>query len=375
MAALEAVLTMRQPVRLAFVLPHLRPGGAEMAVVNWLGALPREEFAPVLLLKRAEGSLLARVPSDVPVVEVGGRRAADFAWRLRKALDAQQVDLAYSATSAANLALTATSFLPGRKVRLFVSEHTTPRAYADEAKWPWLRRMLTRQLYARASAVLVPTEAIAADLADSLPQVRVAVVPNPVVDFGAGEPARAKPAFSGERPLSILAAGRLVSAKGFDTMLETAALLRDRGMEFHLTICGEGPLRPDLEAQIERLQIGQFVTLAGYCADLAARMRQSDLFVLSSRREGFGNVIVEAMHEGCPVIASTLPGPLALIRDKQTGLLVEPENPQYFAQAIARLAKDPQLAQKLAAAARAGTRKYDISASAQTLAERFRSRA
>ena len=375
MVTLEGILTQPRPLRLAFVLPHLRPGGAEMAVVNWVGALPREDFEPVLLLKRAEGSLLSRVPEDVKVVEVGGRRAADFAWRLHKALNEHQIDVAYSATSATNLALTATSFLPGRKIRLFVSEHTTPRAYADEAKWPWLRRMLTRRLYARASTVLVPTKAIAADLENTVPHVPVAVVPNPVVDFGEGEPDRANSGSRADRPLSILAAGRLVSAKGYDVLLDAAAMLRDLGIEFHLTVCGEGPLRADLEARVERLQLRTRVTLAGYCADLAGRMRQSDVFVLSSRREGFGNVIVEAMHEGCPVIATTLPGPLALIRDKQTGLLVEPDNPQYLAQAIAHLAKDPQLAGKLAAAARAGTRKYDISASALTLAERFRSRA
>ncbi|WP_156841926.1 glycosyltransferase [Novosphingobium aquimarinum] len=364
---------MPTPLKVAFVLPHLRPGGAEMAVLNWLSALPRDEFAPVLLLKRLEGALLSRVPADVPVIAVGGRRAAGFAWRLQKALNAQQVDLAYSATSAANLALAVTGLLPGRKARLFISEHTTPAAFTQEAKWPWLRRLLTRHLYPRATAALVPTDAIAADLAAMVPHIPVHVVPNPVVAFRPEEPDRPHTAQTGGRPFTILAAGRLVSAKGFDVLLDAAARLRDLGHDIRLTICGEGPLRAELEAQAESLRIRPFTTFAGYCADLPSRMRRSDAFVLSSRREGFGNVIVEAMHEGCPVIAANLPGPAALIWDKRTGLLVEPEDPQYFAEAIASLVNDPQLARRLAVAGRDGTRKYDIGASARILAERFRS--
>ena len=358
---------MQQPQTLAFVLPHLRPGGAEMAVVRWLSVLDRGQFTPIVFLKRREGALLDRLPADVAAIEIGGRRAAGFALRLRRALDRYGVDIAYSATSAANLSLTSASLLPGRAVRIFVSEHTTPEAFASEAKWPLARRILTRHLYRRSVAALSPTSEICAALGRTVPGLKTGVVPNPVVDQSALE-ARGTRTFRDGEPCKILAAGRLVPAKGFDLLVEVAAMLKERSVPFRLTICGEGPLRSSLEAHIAAKGLENTITLAGYCADLEQKMCEADLFVLSSRREGFGNVIVEAMAAGCPVVSVTLPGPAALIRDGETGLLVEPGNPAYLADAIQRLAGDPQLATKLADAAQKQTQPYDIAASAEILA-------
>ena len=357
---------------LAFVLPHLRPGGAEVAVVNWLGAIDRTAFAPLVLLKRRDGALLDRVPRDVPVIEVGGARAPAFTLRLRRALDRHCVDIAYSATSAANLALAATSLLPGRPVRRFLSEHTSPDAYAAEAKWAVLRRGITRYLYPKAERILVPTQAIADTLSSNHPGLSVCVVPNPVVNLS-DTSVWHRPADHDATFFHVLAAGRLVPAKGFDLLIEAAGLLRDRGVNVRMTICGEGPLRAQLQATIDRLGLQALVTLAGYCGDLPARMRDADAFVLSSRREGFGNVIVEAMAQRLPVIATRLPGPSALIRDGSTGLLVAPENPSYLADAIARLAASPAEAKRLAKAAVSGIDRYDIAASARILSARLRS--
>jgi glycosyltransferase involved in cell wall biosynthesis len=234
------------PIRLAFVLPHLRPGGAERVVLNLLRALDRGAFAPHLFLARDEGAFLDLVPRDVVRIDLGGRRARQLPRRLAAALEAHRIDAAYSATAAINLALVASRLWGARGTRRIVSEHTTPASALAEAGHARLRRLLMRHLYPRADRVAVPTEAIGEELRQVLgrPRLRTVVLPNPVVEAIA-EPHAPLPR---PRPLMI-SAGRLVEAKGYDLLIDAAGLLAARGVEFDLHIlararskapCGSG---------------------------------------------------------------------------------------------------------------------------------------
>ena len=354
-------------IRVGFVLPHLRPGGAERCVVNWLRALDRERFAPTLFLKRVEGDFLGLLPADVTPVALGGARAALLPLAIGRALAEHRIDVAYSATNAVNLALMAAR----TGARRVVSEHTPPEAYLAEAKLPALRRMAMRRFYPRADAVAVPTEAIGGELERVLGVgLRTVTIPNPIVEpcaspAKAGAQLRRSPQPGpglrrGGAKFRILAAGRLVPAKGFDTLIDALALL---GSPFEADIHGDGPLQGELQSRIDAAGLTDRVRLRGY-ADLAPAMMRADLFVLSSRREGFGNVIVEAMAAGLPVLATRTPGPGALIDDGVTGWLVPPEDPHALAAAIARLAADPQRG-RIVAAARAVADRYTVSASTQ----------
>jgi glycosyltransferase involved in cell wall biosynthesis len=356
-------------IRLGFVLPHLRPGGAERCVVNWLRALDRARFTPFLFLKRVEGAFLDLLPADVTPVPLGGARAALLPAAIGRALAEHGIDVAYSATNAVNLALMAAR----TSARRIVSEHTSPEGYLAEAKLRALRRLAMRRYYPRADAVAVPTEAIGSELRRALAvPLTTEVIANPVVESAsaanAGAQSRAASFLDpgvrrGVARFRILAAGRLVPAKGFDTLIEALAMLGDLVFEAH--IHGDGPLDAELRARIAAGGLAGRVHLHGY-ADLAAAMAEADLFVLSSRREGFGNVVVEAMAAGLPVLATRTPGPAALIDDGVTGWLVPPENPHALAVAIARLARDPDRG-RVVAPARAVAMRYTVAASTAAL--------
>ncbi len=353
--------------RIAFLLPHLRPGGAERAVLNWCKALDRGRFTPVLMLKRAEGAFLGELPDDVPVVDLGGARAARLPGRITPMLRGHGVDIAYSATSAMNLALCAAA--RGLRTKIVISEHTSPHAYLAQAKWPLLRRAAMRRLLPRADALFVPTEAIGAELTGIVRKLPPAtVIPNPVVDRAAF---RAPSERSPNAPLRIVSAGRLVPAKAFDVLIHACALLRDRGLSFVLTIHGEGPEEPRLQQQIEALGLGNQVRLAGHAADLLPRLAETNLFVLASRREGFGNVLVEAMAAGTPVLAAASDGPRGLIEDGRTGRLVPVDDAAALAAAIMEIAAAPDAASTWAVAAQETAARYDITASAKALADAF----
>jgi glycosyltransferase involved in cell wall biosynthesis len=334
------------PRRVAFLLPHFRTGGAERVVLHWIEALDRTRWTPTLLLGRVEGDLLAHLPTDVPVAAIGGGRALTRPLRIARALAAHHVDIAYSATSAMNLALLAA---PTRVPRI-TSEHTPPDAFRRESKWPLLRRTATRLLTRRAAAVAVPTAAIGA----SVRGVPVAVIRNPVLRDA---PPPLAPKEQGTR---LIAAGRLVQAKGFDTLLDAAALLEQR---FTLTIYGGGPLHGALSGRIERLGLQDHVMLAGQTDALADRLAEADLLVSSSRREGFGNVLIEAMAVGTPVLATRAGGPETFIDHGRNGFLTAPNDPAALAEAIRTLLVDSARRQSVRVAARETAAHYTATAS------------
>lgn len=346
-----------QPCRVAFLLPHFRAGGAERVVLNWIGALDRSRFTPLLFLTRIEGDFLAGLPGDVEPIALGGGRALRLPRRIAAALATHQIDVAYSATNAMNLALLAA---PARRVARIVSEHTPPRAYLAEAKLPLLRRAAMRHFYPRAAAIAVPTERIAAEIADVIARpVNTVTLPNPVIATVAPTVDRAVTT----APAQLVSAGRLVPAKGFDTLIDACAILAANGTAFHLRIFGDGPLHAQLAQQIAAAALGDHVTLAGHSDRLADEIVAADLFVLASRREGFGNVIIEAMAGGTPVLATRSGGPEAIITDGENGFLVQSENPSAMATRIATLIGDPQHRRSVCPAATETARGYDITSS------------
>jgi glycosyltransferase involved in cell wall biosynthesis len=124
-------------------------------------------------------------------------------------------------------------------------------------------------------------------------------------------------------------------------------------------IIGEGPERERLTRMIAELQLTDYVTLFGKLppAEVSARYSQASLLVMPScvrhnDRDGIPNVLIEAMAKGIPVVSTRVSGIPELVRDDQTGLLVEPDDPEALAKAIARLLTDHTLAERLAQAGR-----------------------
>lgn len=348
-----------EPVRVGFLLPHFRPGGAERVVLNWIGALDRSRFQPVLFLGTVDGAFLAELPADVEPIAIGRGRALLRPWRIARLLKAHRIGIAYSATNAMNLALLRA---PTRSVRKIVSEHTMPGAYLATAKWRRFRQWQMRTLYPRADAVAVPTDAIGAALQTVIARpLALHTLPNPVVKGSNGD--NAEHAATGH----IVSAGRLVPEKGYDILIDAFARVHAEHPAATLTIYGDGPLRADLQARIDRRGLARRVTLAGHVADLGPPLAQADLFVLASRREGFGNVLVEAMAAGTPVIATRCGGPDSFIRHGDNGWLVPSEDPQALAAQIADLLGDPARLRSTVASARRTACDYDIAGSTKSL--------
>jgi glycogen(starch) synthase len=193
------------------------------------------------------------------------------------------------------------------------------------------------------------------------------VVPNGVETAGDGGPPRPLPL-----PFDrfVLGLGRIVAKKGFDLLVDAFARLAPRRPGLGLVLAGDGPARAGLAAQAARLGIADRVHLPGRLdrAEVAWAMGTADVFVLPSRVEPFGIVVLEALRAGRPVVASARGGAKEIVRHEQEALLADPLDVAQLAGAIGRLLDDRDLARRLAAAGRERVGRFDWS----TVADGYR---
>jgi glycosyltransferase involved in cell wall biosynthesis len=209
-----------------------------------------------------------------------------------------------------------------------------------------------RRRYHALDALAVLTEADLADYGALLAGTTVVRIPNSV-PHPPGPPAALDAKV-------VAAAGRLTRQKGFDLLLRAWVAVHARHPDWSLRIYGGGEQRAALDQLVAELGLGDTVTLEGPSRDLDAALRGASLFALSSRFEGFGMVILEAMACGLPVVSFDCPrGPSDLVTPGRDGVLVPPEDVDALAAAIGDLLADPETRRAYATAALATARAYE----------------
>jgi glycosyltransferase involved in cell wall biosynthesis len=202
---------------------------------------------------------------------------------------------------------------------------------------------------------------VSADIAEhvrrlGIPEERCVVLPNAVdlevfrrLHPAAESPIRAR--FGVPRTRLVLGAvGRLSPEKGFDVLVRAAAKLLEEDIDCEVWIAGEGPEESALRALIDTLRLGDRVRLLGFWSNPVELYQALDGLVLSSRREGLPNVVLEALAAQVPIVATRVPGLLGLLSEGQTGLLVPIDNVGGLTSALRRLLTDANLRAELARA-------------------------
>lgn len=197
-----------------------------------------------------------------------------------------------------------------------------------------------RSVYRYATGIIVLSKAGRRELLDELgmKDVPIHVIPNAVITNQMRQRAQEHPEHPWlDRNRSfrvVLAVGRLHRQKGFDVLIEAFEHLEVAG-EVRLVILGEGPARKELEALIDARCLRDRVALPGFHNNPYACMSRSDLFVLSSRWEGFPNVLAEAVALGVPVVSTDCPtGPAEILGNEETGRLVPVDDSDRLREAI-----------------------------------------
>jgi len=368
-------------VRLSFVLPSLHGGGAERAAVSVINALDSVDFDRELYLFRREGTYLNDVNGGVRIVGGTGATRVGHYSALRRHLRDSAPDIVVSFLS--YFTVFAAVRFAKRGTKFVINQQTPVTAFLSDADYPWRRpvwrqtfELVARRVYPAADAIVATSDGVRTDLVDGfgVSPDRVAVVHNPV-DLGrvaarAREPVDAAMFDGGTRPL-IVAAGRLAEAKNYPLFVSAIAALRDGQVDVDACILGTGGQEGRIREAIRAMHVEDRVHLLGFQENPWKYFKRAAAFVLTSRYEGFGNVLIEAMACGLPVVATDSPGTREIIQSEHNGLLVANHEPAAVAAAIRRVLTDRALAERLSACASDSVCAYDVKMVARQYASLF----
>ena len=345
-------------------------GGAERVVLQLAGAMAERGHRIDLILARTKGRYLDELPPTVRLVELhappailavpglmreprtlaallpamirpGVAQVLGAIPALRRYLLNERPDAILAALDYANFAAIIARRLAGVPVRTIASVHNHMSSAAANAQRPHLRHVvpLARRLYPDADTVVCVSDGVASDLVASagVPPALLTTIYNPVITPRIAELADAPIPHrwlqQDEVPV-ILGVGKLRRQKDFATLIRAFAKVR-KICPAHLIILGEGPERNKLKRLAHELGVADDVDLHGFDPNPYAFMSRASVFVLSSAWEGFGNVLVEAMACGCPVVSTDCPsGPGEILEHGRYGRLVPVGAADALAEAI-----------------------------------------
>lgn len=314
--------------RVAFVLSSLKFGGGERVVLNLASALQARGYAIDILLMSFEGEFLKDAQARYNVVDLGCDRTWKLPARLVEYLRREQPVALISSFWKLNVcACLARCAFP--RVKLAVWEHSPPSRSRNSPTW--LYAITASALYRAATAVIAVSSGVASDVLRITWGLRGRVrtiwnpIPGPVVTSAPSRHARGR---------RIVWVGRLQAPKNPGLMLEAFSLLPP-AEGYSLEFVGDGPLRADLEQRARTLKADDRVRFAGFQQDPYPLIAEADLLVLSSDSEGFGNVLVEALHAGLRAVSTDCgPGVHDILQDGKYGTIVPTNDAASLAAAI-----------------------------------------
>lgn len=322
----------------------LASGGVERQILTLAETLQASGWAITLVLHQFSGAFSPAVPPGVAVVDLASRRTLQDISRLARFLRQARPDVLVSNLDHNNVAALVASRLSGTRTPVIICQHNALSSRYTEGLSrsyryiPSLYRLLSPDI---AAAVCV-SEGLAGEMRRiaHVPPDKVHVIHNGIVDaqfFSRCNAAVRHPWFDDPAGPVFVTAGRLVALKDHETLLRALAMHRQH-QPSRLLILGDGPLRNALEERSRALGLGDAVQFLGFQDNPLPWFRRADAFVLSSRSEGFGNVLVEALGCGTPVISTDCEhGPSEILANGRYGLLVPTQAPDALAKAMDRV--------------------------------------
>ncbi len=279
-------------------------------------------------------------------------------FQLRKAIRSTNAEIVLSFITVTNILVVCACVGLGKRV--IVSERSDPASTPLPLIWKKLRPWA----YRRCRNVVFQTENAARQLVLEIEKTSVNVIHNPI----SPEYLHPQTMDSAIKSLdridwdhTIIAVGRLVQEKGYDLLVTAFSRISKEWPDWHLVILGDGPSRRDLECQIAQLKLASKVYLPGIVSNTAPLLARAQLFVLSSRFEGFPNALLEAMACAVAVVSFDCPsGPADIIRDGENGRLVQNGNIDELARVMSALLASPAERCRLGQAAMQSLSNYNL---------------
>lgn len=328
--------------QILFLIPSLRGGGAERVIVTLLRHLDRAKFRLALAVVDSRGAAYREdVPEDVEFIDLRCSRVRYALPKIIRLIWQRRPAVVFSTLGHLNLALAMIRPLLPNGVRYVARESSIVSEILHQYWKPEWWRWAYRRFYQRFDTVVCQSQAMYDDLVKNLafPPMKAVVIHNPMdlerirqlaqepLETGFGK------RWNGDTRIHLVTAGRLSPEKGFDLLIEALALCSNPRL--HLTLLGKGPLQKELEQLGQAKGVLDQVRFVGFQKNPYPFFARADAFVLSSRFEGFPNVVLEALACGTPVIATPAPGGVREILEGIEGcVLAESVTAEALAKAI-----------------------------------------
>jgi glycosyltransferase involved in cell wall biosynthesis len=331
--------------RIVIFLPDLRGGGAECLHVNLANDWVKRRYKVTFVLMQKRGELLALLPREVSIIELGTNKIRGSLKPLILYLRTHRPNVLLTAMWPLTIIAIAAHRLAGKPGRIIISDHA-PLSLLPETQG-WFKHLLLRisigLVYPLADKFVAVSSGVADDLSHlgRIDRQRIKVIYNPAARGQLNRIQRFPEPWNGAEGKRIITVGNLKPEKDHALLIKAFALVRKK-INANLMILGEGELRQDLKKMITELNLKNSVRMPGFLLDPYPFYQAADLFVLSSRYEGFGNVLVEAMECGLSVVSTDCKsGPSEILNGGQYGRLVPVGDVRALAEAILLALKEP----------------------------------
>jgi len=314
--------------KISLFIPTLEGAGAEKVVLTLANGFVSKGYQVDLIVIKLEGAFSKEIDFNVNVINLNCKRIFLSLFPLIKYLRLSNPDILLSSLTHVNIISIIASLLSRVKTKIIVIEHSLKtKLFKNLTFKNKILDLLMLFTYSKAHSVVSVSKDVAKNISvrSGIELSKIHIIHNPIYSNSILIKSKEKlnhPWFLDDQPPVILSVGRLTEEKNFSLLIRAFANVRKKH-NVRLLILGEGKLREQLTLLASQLSIEKDFSMPGFVDNPYAYMSKASLFVMSSDYEGFGNVLVEAMACGTPIISTNCPGgPVEILENGIWGELI-----------------------------------------------------
>lgn len=323
-------------MKIMMAITGMQSGGAERVMATLCNELSKRHEVCLLIMKTAQSDYSISDRVEVVAGNIANQNLLKCVQFTKREITRRNPDVILSFMTKTNIILMLAAMQTGMSRRVVIAERANP--YNAKS----IFRILRRFLYPRAGGAVFQTVQ-AQKYYDGIITGNSAVLRNPLnPDFD-------EEAYEGIRRKAIVTMGRLSIEKNQKLLVEAFSKIALEYPEYTVEIYGDGPLKEELQRQIDSSGLSKRVLLMGRKERVRDYVKDASVFVLPSNSEGMPNALLEAMAMGIPSIATDCPigGSAFIIQDHENGILIPMNDSNALAQSLTELIENPEIAEKL----------------------------
>lgn len=319
------------------VIPTIcQGGGAARVFINLINNLNMSKYRITLVVNFLERSKKPRLPNCINIIELGYKKSRFSIFALCKKIHQEKPDIVFSTMGHFNLLIGLFKFFLPKKTVFIARETNTVSVKNKYQPYPKLFDFMYKVFYKKFNMIIAQAEYMKDDLIKNfgIPKDKIMVINNPIDTSDIDRSLTKDDSNKEYGLLNLISLGSLSYQKGYDLLIESLSML---DVPFRLEIYGTGSSNElnKLHLLVKRFELTNKVIFKGYTSNPYAKLVNSDMLLLSSRYEGFPNVVLEANYCGLPVIAFHMPGGTSeIIKDGFNGYMASKGDLADFANKI-----------------------------------------